>query len=259
MDNIKQVILKDPVTGDYLSPRVYGALKYEVVEDGEVTPPYDMNADTLQGHPASDFLLKTEYTPVDLSEYLKTATADTKYAAASHTHTTANITGLDNKLSGYDSEIANLKSSVSEGKSLVAAAVTDKGVTTAADAAFQTIAANIRKISTGYNVQKVELYPTVTGNNDDDRVSTITINCNFAPKHYVGFCTEDIDSSSTYDIAPISIFIDGKGYYDGMTLYDDDRAPLTFTVSGNRLIIKHAANGLAFGFRDKKHIFVLWG
>ena len=160
MASFKQVTLKDPVTGEYLSPRVYGALEYEVVEDGEVTPPYDMDADTLQGHPASDFLLKTEYTPVDLSEYLKTATADTKYAAvdhnhngvyapASHTHTTANITGLDSKLSGYDTEIASLKSSVSNGKSAVASAITDKGVSTSATAPFDTMAANIRKIETG--------------------------------------------------------------------------------------------------------------
>ena len=149
MASFKQVTLKDPVTGEYLSPRVYGALEYEVVEDGEVTPPYDMNADTLQGHPASDFLLKSEYTPVDLSEYLKTATADTKYAAASHTHTTSQITGLDTKLSGYDSEIANLKSSVSNGKSAVASAITDKGVSTSATASFEQMAANIRKIETG--------------------------------------------------------------------------------------------------------------
>lgn len=149
MASFKQVTLKDPVTGEYLSPRVYGALEYEVVEDGEVTPPYDTNADTLQGHPASDFLLKSEYTPVDLSEYLKTATADTKYAAASHTHTTSQITGLDTKLSGYDSEIANLKSSVSNGKSAVASAITDKGVSTSATASFDTMAANIRKIETG--------------------------------------------------------------------------------------------------------------
>ena len=141
MASFKQVTLKDPVTGEYLSPRVYGALEYEVVEDGEVTPPYDTNADTLQGHPASDFLLKSEYTPVDLSEYLKTATADTKYAAASHTHTTSQITGLDTKLSGYDSDIASLKSSVSNGKSAVASAITDKGVSTSAT--------NIRKIETG--------------------------------------------------------------------------------------------------------------
>ena len=149
MASFKQVTLKDPVTGEYLSPRVYGALEYEVVEDGEVTPPYDTNADTLQGHPASDFLLKSEYTPVDLSEYLKTATADTKYAAASHTHTTSQITGLDTKLSGYDSEIASLKSSVSNGKSAVASAITDKGVSTSATASFEQMAANIRKIETG--------------------------------------------------------------------------------------------------------------
>ena len=163
MASFKQVTLKDPVTGEYLSPRVYGALEYEVVEDGEVTPPYDMNADTLQGHPASDFLLKSEYTPVDLSEYLKTATADTKYAAVnhnhnglyapvSHTHTTANITGLDTKLSGYDSDIASLKSSVSSGKSAVASAITDKGVSTSATASFNTMAANIKKISSGIEI-----------------------------------------------------------------------------------------------------------
>ena len=155
----KQVILKDPVTGEYLAPM-----------GGNFS---GGDADTLQSHPASDFLLKSEYTPVDLSEYLKTATADTKYAAASHTHTTgqisdlstvlagyapashthttSNITGLDTKLSGYDTEIASLKSSVSEGKSLIAAAVTDKGVQTAADATFQTIADNIAAITSKNN------------------------------------------------------------------------------------------------------------
>ena len=146
----KQVILKDPVTGEYLAPM-----------GGNFS---GGDADTLQSHPASDFLLKSEYTPVDLSEYLKTATADTKYAAASHTHTTGQISDLSAMLAGYapashtheigninglQNELNSLKSSVSEGKSLVAAAVTDKGVTTAADATFQTIANNIGKIKTG--------------------------------------------------------------------------------------------------------------
>lgn len=56
-------------------------------------------------------------------------------------------------------EFNSLKTSVSEGKALVAAAVTDKGVSTAADATFQTIATNIGSIvtgSTGYtSVSKV--------------------------------------------------------------------------------------------------------
>ena len=51
-------------------------------------------------------------------------------------------------LSGYakSSELNSLKTSVSEGKKLVAAAVTDKGVQTAADSTFQTIASNIKNI-----------------------------------------------------------------------------------------------------------------
>ena len=39
--------------------------------------------------------------------------------------------------------------SVSDGKNKIAAAITDKGITTAADATFQTMATNIRKISSG--------------------------------------------------------------------------------------------------------------
>ena len=34
MPNVKQVILKDPTTGQYLSPKVYGALTYETQEGG---------------------------------------------------------------------------------------------------------------------------------------------------------------------------------------------------------------------------------
>ena len=50
-----------------------------------------------------------------------------------------------------DTDATNeLKTSVSEGKSLIATAVTDKGVQTAADATFQTIATNIGSIPTGY-------------------------------------------------------------------------------------------------------------
>lgn len=148
----KQVILKDPITGEYLAPL-----------GGNFS---GGDADTLQSHPASDFLLKSEYTPVDLSEYLKTATADTKYAAANHTHTTGQISDLSAMLAGYapashtheigninglQNELNSLKSSVSEGKSLIAAAVTDKGVQTAADATFQTIADNIAAITSKNN------------------------------------------------------------------------------------------------------------
>lgn len=61
-------------------------------------------------------------------------------AAASHTHTISEVTSLQ-------SELNSLKTSVSNGKSAVASAITDKGVSTSATATFDTMAANIRAIS----------------------------------------------------------------------------------------------------------------
>ena len=48
-----------------------------------------------------------------------------------------------------NTEVNNLKSSVSNGKSLIASAITDKGVSTASDATFQTMSNNIRNIQIG--------------------------------------------------------------------------------------------------------------
>ena len=48
--------------------------------------------------------------------------------------------------SNVETEISSLKSSVSSGKAAIASAVTDKGVSTAADATFSTMATNIRNI-----------------------------------------------------------------------------------------------------------------
>lgn len=79
-------------------------LGYE--EEGDIElPPYESNADRLGGKPASDYMLKSDYTPVDLSAYLQASVADTKYAAKSHTHTTAQVTGLDGALAGKASSV----------------------------------------------------------------------------------------------------------------------------------------------------------
>ena len=55
-------------------------------------------------------------------------------------------------------EINNLKSSVSNGKSAIASAITDKGVSTASDATFQTMANNIRSILTGIDSLNIFYY-----------------------------------------------------------------------------------------------------
>lgn len=100
MPTYKLVTLKDPVTGEYLIPRTPLSLGYEVQPDGDLTPPIEMDAATLGGKPASEYMLKSDYTPVDLSAYLQTSVADTKYAPITHTHTTAQVTGLDGALAG---------------------------------------------------------------------------------------------------------------------------------------------------------------
>lgn len=89
MASFKQVTLKDPTTGDYLSPRVYGAIEYEVVEDGTVVPPYTNDADSLGGKPASDYVLDSELTEALAGK-----------ADATHTHEITQVTGLQDQLNG---------------------------------------------------------------------------------------------------------------------------------------------------------------
>lgn len=55
---------------------------------------------------------------------------------------------VDTKFASVNTELESVKTSVSEGKALIAEAVTDKGVETASDATFSTIADNIANINT---------------------------------------------------------------------------------------------------------------
>ena len=76
-------------------------------------------------------------------------------AASVHAHTMNQITNLDD-------EINSLKSSVSNGKSLIASAITDKGVSTASNATFQTMADNIGKIEIGHKYITGTVIPEFT-------------------------------------------------------------------------------------------------
>jgi len=66
------------------------------------------------------------------------------YAAANHNHS-----GVYQPVGSYatTAQLNEVKISVSNGKSLIASAITDKGVSTASSATFQTMADNIRNIS----------------------------------------------------------------------------------------------------------------
>lgn len=58
-------------------------------------------------------------------------------------------TTVEDKITNIDEEMISVKTSVSEGKTLIASAITDKGVSTASDASFSTMADNISKIPSG--------------------------------------------------------------------------------------------------------------
>lgn len=135
----KVIVLKDPFTGDRLFPVC-----------------------------SSKSIIDESGNPFDLSKYLTKETASTLYAAKTHTHEIANINGLQ-------TELDNLKTSVSEGKSLIAAAVTDKGVQTAADATFQQMATNIGNIQTGNCISGAASNITTESKFDDQRYNYLVI------------------------------------------------------------------------------------
>ena len=69
-------------------------------------------------------------------------------------------------LTEINTKVNDLFQSVSSGKTLVANAITDKGVSTATDATFATMASNISKINTnGYKEETVNYNKTSTGTN----------------------------------------------------------------------------------------------
>ena len=70
-------------------------------------------------------------------------------------------------MSEVDGEMSSLKKSVSDGKKKVADAITEQGVSTAADATFDTFATNIREIGTNQFESGKESAMVGTATNDD--------------------------------------------------------------------------------------------
>ena len=140
MAQIKKVILKDTMSGDQLFPATSIDMLYNT--DGtKWTPPTipsPLNADQLQGHEASYFGTATQYTELS---------------------------------SKYD----QLFQSVSNGKSLIASAITGKGVSTASDATFQQMATNIGNIQTGNCISGAASNITTESKFDDQRYNYLVI------------------------------------------------------------------------------------
>lgn len=102
-------------------------------------------------------------------------------------------TGTEQEFNQRLAQLDQLFTSVSEGKSAVAAAITDKGVTTAADATFQQMADNINAIQSGAGINLVSGMTGVS-----ERGHTIMIPDDFGSEGitFASLCFRSSDISS---------------------------------------------------------------
>lgn len=161
-------------------------------------------------------------------------------ANTSHIHNISDVTNLS-------SEINSLKSSVSSGKATIAAAVTDKGVQTAADATFQEMADNIEKIRSLSSLPKFELidatgvnisayrYFSVTDWSIHDERRIYLIDTVVGSYHEYGILIALYDSSGNISFSRGSYYI----YIPG----NSSSEPLTFcTTNGGSAIMSCTSN-----------------
>ena len=96
------------------------------------------------------------------------------------------IDGIKEKVDSNSEEISSLKNSVSNGKKLVANAITEKGIETATNASFQTMADNIGKISSG-------------GSDDDPATTSYNMRIITAPYGTAINAFKSMDVTGKYD------------------------------------------------------------
>ena len=102
-------------------------------------------------------------------------------------------------------QLNEVKTSVSNGKSLIASAITDKGVSTASSATFQNMANNIRSINQGLTIQYIgELYIGSMPAKSLSKTYSIT---GYLSRTYSGY----LGQNNTYTI-PFTKFISMRVY-----------------------------------------------
>lgn len=172
-----------------------------------------------------------------IGQFIVTTANDNFYRKASLAHVKTSL-GIDS----VNTEITNLKNSVSNGKAQVASAITAKGVTTAADATFATMADNIGKISTGTkNLGFARGGANIYGYAKDGEFT-------------VSFSITDSQwGSAKFASVHISVWLVGSRYEDTITLSGD--VTETFTYSQRALVASNMSAGHATYLLTKKNSY----
>lgn len=131
------------------------------------------------------------------------------------------------------SDLESVKTSVSEGKKLIAAAVTDKGVETAADATFKTMADNIESIA-GIDIIDYKIKASSTSSITDTSYSIATTTV----KVYKSSSVEIPDTVKK--VMHYSLYSrSSEGDVIGAWLIDYEKdLAITMTLRGNAIAIK---------------------
>lgn len=94
--------------------------------------------------------------------------------------TVAKLNKIEEGIEGVNQKVADLFQSVSNGKTLIASAITDKGVTTSNIATFQTMANNIRAIPSSSEVVTYTVTNNLTNCSTDNDVATVIANNSYS-------------------------------------------------------------------------------
>ena len=122
----------------------------------------------------------------------------------------------ETRLTTVETRVNELFQSVSSGKTLVANAITGKGVSTATDATFATMATNISKISGGYKEETKSLI--VTSNSTGTQTLTFTFSANViavkqivAPSDSCHIVAQTSKDTLTINGSQIVLYVTGTG------------------------------------------------
>jgi hypothetical protein len=100
------------------------------------------------------YLTPDEHNNVDPSDYASITDVDDK--VESHNTSTTAHNDIRLAINEINTEVGSIKTSVSDGKAMIASAITSKGVQTASDATFETMANNIAAINAGGGTEEDE-------------------------------------------------------------------------------------------------------
>ena len=178
---------------------------------------------------------------IDLSDYQtksdNTLTTDVKTITGAINELDTNKTDktyVDQQISNINTELAEVKQSVSNGKSLIASAITDKGIETLSDATFQTMADNIGLIESGEKSNLPSWCPNFWIEGEPSKVAMGLSSASINNEIYL-IGGRDYDSVSASFCTDVNVYNIENNIWSKKTTIPTPRCWLTSDVVNNKI------------------------